>query len=1513
MTDPDRRPARAAVAAVYPLLPLQQGLLFHELLEPEDQPYFRQVSFWIVGDGFDPALCAPVWNALMARHPLLRSIFDYQNTAHLVQLVLKQRDAEFAEADLSGLGAAAQSAHIAAWRAADRARGFDLRHDPLIRVQLFRLGGSRFEMVWSHPHILLDGWSGSILLAEFAELYAARRSGRAAMLAEPPSYQAYLDRIAARDDAASRQFWADALAGYDTLACLPRLGPDPAGRHYQPRDLALALSPARDRALADLARRAGVTLNTVLQAIWGLALGRYNDSDDVVFGAIVSGRTLEIDGIERMVGAFINTIPVRVTVGADDTMLSLLERLQRLAIDALAHDHLPLAEIQAASALPARLLDHLLVFENYPDTAGGAMVDPGLGFQVVAIETDERAHYDFGVLVQPGPPLCLQFKYNGAVHSDAQIARLGDQILTLIDAVTADPMAPVRQHDIINATERATLARFSRGADGTTPGGAFPEDASLVDLWRAQVARTPDHAALVFGETRLSYRALDAASDALATALHDRPGGVAQQPVGLLAARGAQRIVGLLGILKAGGVYLPLSPALPDERLGLILDDTACRLVLGDAAGRARLAVLRPGLATAPLEPGPVPRHDSAGLPAGPGPRDLAYIIYTSGSTGRPKGVLVEHHGFVNMITQQIAGFGITASDRVLQFASCSFDASLSEIFMALLAGACLMLADEDTVRDGEQLLALMAAQWVSVITLPPSYLAALERPEFPGLRVLITAGEAVDANDARHYAARLRVFNAYGPTEASVCASFHEVAADEPYPAGIPIGRPLGQTTIRILDHQGREVPIGAPGELCLSGVGLARGYHNRPDLTARAFVNLTIRGGDPDPAPERFYRTGDIGSWLEDGTILYQGRRDGQVKLNGRRIEPGEIESVLRSATGIQQAAVIVVPAVGAGGGTLIAYIVAPTPPDPVALRQYLAARLPSAMIPATIIAVPMLPRTLAGKLDRKALPPPPGAGDKSGAPPATEVERRVATAFETILGRDGVGRDDHFAALGGDSLSAIRVVGRLHKQGYRLALRDLLRLQSVAAIAAVLAPRIAEAGANSGTPIVPAPAPGDAAPLTPIQATFFAEHRQDRHHFNHTVLLRAGPRLDGTALQAAIAALWRHHDALRLRFRIGPDGITQSAAAPEPAPVPVFVDLRDDRQPWPGLIADAAARQDGFDLESGPLVTAVWYRLDAADFLLLLAHHLVIDAVSWRFVLEDLGSFYRQAAAGQAVRLPAPTLSYRDWAWALEAERRSARLRAAGSRWSAIDATPVARLATDFPIVAHHYHETEQRTITVPTADPRTTDDTVQVALLAALSRALIVSGMVGEGKGGALRVLLTSHGRLPPPGSALDVSRTVGWFTAEYPVLLPDTGDPGAIAALPDMLEAAAAQALDYGLLPRPSGVRPPNDIVVNYLGRVDPDRHPTHPDPLFQIVEDFDGASAGRLERTRLLGIDALRRSGHLTVGLRFCPRIHRPATIERLAQALTSAFADTLAGTSAPPASCHHRNIAQES
>jgi non-ribosomal peptide synthase protein (TIGR01720 family) len=750
------------------------------------------------------------------------------------------------------------------------------------------------------------------------------------------------------------------------------------------------------------------------------------------------------------------------------------------------------------------------------------------------------------------------------------------------------------------------------------------------------------------------------------------------------------------------------------------------------------------------------------------------------------------------------------------------------------------------------------------VVTLPPSYLRTLEGATLPSLRVLITAGEPAHRADALHYATSLRYFNAYGPTEVSVCACFHEVRADAEYPAGIPIGSPLANTTIRILDRAGRLMPRGAVGEICIGGRGLARGYQNSPELTEEKFVRSPFAGED------RLYRTGDTGLMLEDGNILYLGRRDAQVKLNGFRIELGEIESVLRACPGVCDAAATVHTVAGEHR-QLSAYVVGEAV-DLDALHRHLSAVLPSHMVPPTLSRLAHLPRTIAGKIDRRALPVPDFAAPSLNRAPASAAERAVAAALQDVLGRANVGAHDSFRALGGDSLSAIKVVNRLRRIGLSIAIQQLLRLDRVAAIAEFVRDTGRESEPVRGT-----------LPLTPIQRAFFSGRSAPLGHFNHAVLLASVEPLRESAVQAAIDILWQHHDALRQRFPDAGRSAEAEIMDPDLPPRTRFVDLCGTANAWNVVRTDVERLHRSIDIESGPLLHVVCYRLAEGDHLLFVAHHLVTDAVSWRVLLEDIITAYGQSQCGAPVRLPPKTTSYQTWARALVAYGTSDALQREAPFWQEVERSRVHPLPADGARIPHHYGQTATIGLRSP-AFGGITDSTMQAVLLAALARARAA----WDGRD-ATRVMLTSHGRIAPMPD-IDVTRTVGWFSAEFPFVLINPGRRDILydaEAIEHQLAKIPRCGIGYGVLRwLTSGeltMHAQPDVSVNYAGRSEQRSWAG-----FDISERLPGSSVGALPRTSLLELEAVIAGGLLEMSLRYCPAIHHPETMAALGASLGS-------------------------
>ncbi|MBF0262859.1 MAG: amino acid adenylation domain-containing protein, partial [Magnetococcales bacterium] len=962
------------------------------------------------------------------------------------------------------------------------------------------------------------------------------------------------------------------------------------------------------------------------------------------------------------------------------------------------------------------------------------------------------------------------------------------QLNAMIEQVAAHPETPLGRLSLLPEAELKLLDSFNQRA---TP---FPHT-TLVGLFAAQVAATPEAIAIVEEEgTLIDYRMLDDWSDRIAAQLLAE-GLAIEEIVPLVVDRCAAFYAGLLGIMKAGGAVLPIDVATPAARLTFMLQDCGARRLLVEKGLESPPSAL-PLLPVERLRNG-----DPAPLAPPPrAPNNLAYVIYTSGSTGQPKGVLVEHGGFVNMTLAQIRAFEVREGDRVVQFASPSFDASLSEIFMALLAGAALVPVRLVTIHDPERLLNHFQTTGVNVATLPPVYLHALcaggDPPAILALKTLITAGEPPILEDALRLSAKINYFNAYGPTETSVCASMQRVYPDpERYPHGqIPIGPPLENLSIHLVDGAGELVPLGVPGEIRVAGVGVARGYLNRPELTSERFF---IQQGQ---TVERVYATGDLGRWLEDGTLELLGRGDDQVKIRGNRVEPGEVVHQLLQHPLVHEAAVLV-ERDDLGNAELVAFVT-PATLAAESPRAWLEPRLPAYMLPNRWVTLDKLPLSINGKVDRQALRRlAREACRESGAitPPATPLEMRIARVWHKILGRENIGTTEDFFTLGGDSIKAIQVVAAL--RDLKLETKDLFLYPTIAALA-----RAAEQPAHrsASEPSDDNPVTG-VLPLTAIQAWFFTDYPIDHHHFNHGEYLFFDTPLDEQALLASLTAVQRHHDMLRACFRVENGTITQTI---QDVDFPVdfeLIDLRGMDAVERRMDQLTRALQSGINLSSGPLFKTRLFRLDGEERLLFVIHHLIIDAVSWRFLLDDILRGYEQSLAGQTIVLPPKGGSFQKWAFGIAEYSRGAALLAELTHWRTVDELPTPPIpgfiepdpAGVVAIVDENITLTVAETEGLLAMTRRAGAAYRMIdALLASLAHSLRQLTQTTR-----TPIMLESHGREPLVAN-LDISRTVGWFTSVFSFVLTheDGTSPAELCRIQrEALEKIPNRGIGYGIL------------------------------------------------------------------------------------------------------------------
>ncbi|GAB1816265.1 hypothetical protein MUNTM_53090 [Mycobacterium sp. MUNTM1] len=1202
------------VADVLPLTPLQQGLLFHATAAQADgvDLYAIQLAIDISGP-IDPHRLRAAVRAVVNRHPNLAARFC-PDIDPPVQIIPAEPVLPWRYVDL-GIDRVDVDERVHRMCTAERAAVGDLADPPVFRAALIRTAADRHRFVLTNHHAVLDGSSLPILLQEIFAAYHDRR------LPAPVPYRRFVTWLAGRDLDAAHAAWREVLAGFDT----PTLVGSPHRQRLGRQGLeSRTLSAGATQALRQLARAHRTTINTVLRAGWAQVLMSLTGQRDVVFGAAVSGRSADLPGAESMVGLLINTVPVRARATADTTVADLLGQLHNAYQQTLDHEHLALTEIHRASGHD-QLFDTLFVYENYPLDAAASMELGELA--VTGLTSHESTHYPLTLQATPGHELALGIEYDSDVFDAESVVALADRLERILMAMTADPSRRLSSVDLLAAAEHERLDEFgNRAVLGQRVIGR-----SIPELFAAQVVRTPEAVALSCGQSSWTYHELDVASHRLAQLLIAHGAG-AGQCVAVMFGRSAEAIVAILAVLKSGAAYLPIDPAVPDARIDFVLGDAApiAAVTAGELASRfdgRALTVIDAN------DPGIGAGRDAAlPMPAGD---DVAHIVYTSGTTGVPKGVATTHHNVTQLLDSLHMGLPSGPGQAWSQWYSYAFDASVEEIWGALLHGSRLVIVPEAVAAVPEDFQALLVDEQVTVLHQTPSALAALS-PQGLESAALIVAAEPCAVELVDRWAPGRIMTNAYGPTETTLC-----VTVSVPLAAGagaVPIGKPVSGAALFVLDGWLRPVPAGVVGELYVAGRGVGIGYVKRAGLTALRFVACPFAPG------MRMYRTGDLVSWGADGQLRYLGRADEQVKIRGYRIELGEIQAALAELDQVDQA-VVIVREDRPGDKRLVGYVTESVSGalDPAAARAHLGERLPAYMVPAAVVAVRALPLTVNGKLDTRALPVP-EYRDAAYRAPGNAVEEILAGVYAQVLGLDRVGVDDSFFDLGGDSLSAMRLVAIVNKTlRTRLTVRTLFNTPTVAQ----LAPQVRESGSDE-RPLVA----GERPALVPLSFAqnrlwFLGQLHGPSPVYNMTVGLRLRGRLDAEALGAALTDVVSRHESLRTVFP-HIDGVPyQDVVSPE------RVDLGwevVDVSGWPeAQVADAidTVARHAFDLETEiPLRARLFGITDDEHLLVASVHHIAADGWSITPLVRDLGVAYASRCGGQAPDWAPLAVQYADY---------------------------------------------------------------------------------------------------------------------------------------------------------------------------------------------------------------------------------------------------------------------------
>jgi amino acid adenylation domain-containing protein/non-ribosomal peptide synthase protein (TIGR01720 family) len=1482
------------IVDIYRLSPMQKGMLFHSLYSPQAGMYVVQFCARLEGE-LDLTAFGEAWQRVIERHPVLATSFHWNEADELLQVVHSGVSVPLTVHDYRAMSETEQAAAVTAFTDADQNTDFDLNAPPLSRINLLRLSDESYRLVWSFHHLLLDGWSMPQVLLEVFAFYEAAVAGDYGFDLPPARpFGDYIAWLEEQDMNAAESYWRQTLAGFSAPTPITLLRPLPP-ESAEPEiydEAAYTFSPDLKAEIQAFCRRHRLTVNTLFQGAWSAVLSVYSGESDVVFGTTVSGRPTELPGADNIVGLFINTLPVRARLDNAANVADWLKALQTSQLDARQYEYSPLMEVQNWSELPrgTSLFDSLLVFENTPMSDNEPSADATLALTDIVFL--QRTNYPLTAVVLPGSDFTLKMVYDTrrADYETAEriLAHWRNAVLWLCRNPQAQPSHAV----LLTDAERATLDSWNNAAVRN-----FGSVRTAVELFEEQVALRPEALAVSDTNTSLSYAELNVRVNKLARYLQVQ-GVTVETPVAICVERSVEMIVGIFAILKAGGAYIPLDADYPAERINFVLNDSRASLLLTQDA----LAERMPGGA-------PLFRLDSDWQtvedysPENPAiaaaPENLAYIIYTSGSTGQPKGVQIEHRALWNLLGWTKEDFGVNHTDRASQIAGTGFDVSVWEIFPYLTEGGSLFLPDAITRSSPAALQDWLIANRITCAFVPTPFAATFLDMDWSAdspLRLLHTGGDTLK----RYPRAGLPFdfYNNYGPTENTVISTsglVEPLAPGELRVSPPTIGKTLHNVRMYILDKNRQPVPIGVPGELYIGGAMVARGYLNRAELTAEKFV--------PDPfvpdSTAKMYKTGDLVRFVPggDGDIEFMGRNDFQVKIRGFRIELGEIEAALAEHSAAGEVIVIAREDVP-GQKRLVGYLtpkIGGSEVAPSVLQNYLKERLPDYMIPAAWVWLDAMPLTPNGKIDRRALPAPAVTETSEVVAPRSELEKILAEIWAGVLGKTGVGVHDNFFELGGDSILSIQVVARAGEAGLRLTPRQIFQHPTVAELAAALddnsaAPAtqvIAEQGAVTGE-----------IPLTPIQHWFFGRSSGDPQHFNQAFMLAAERDLDVEVVQKAIAGLLVQHDSLRMIYANENGNVSQSCRATleigEILSVHDLTDVPDYAQADEiEFIANDLHRS--LDIWNGNLVKVALFELEKGQNsrLLFIVHHLAVDGVSWRIVLEDFETLYRQIEAGEKPQLPAKTTSFQAWSKRLQEYANGDALAAELAYWTTNPTDEPRSLPRDFAVGDEQNSARSARTITVAldTTDTNALLQEVAAAYNTRIDDLLLTAlAMTVEEWAGAGPLVLDmeGHGR-EELFDDMDISRTVGWFTALYPVTLelPGDGDMSAsIKAIKEQLRRVPRKGVGYGLLRylRPdSGLEAakPAEISFNYLGQFD-----TLADSrrIFRPAGESVGEEVSR-DGTRpyLLDVSGYVGQGKLQLHWTFSTALHKPATINKIA------------------------------
>jgi amino acid adenylation domain-containing protein/non-ribosomal peptide synthase protein (TIGR01720 family) len=1494
-----------------PLSFAQQRMWFLDQLEPGSYLYHIPDVFRVEGN-LDLKAFERSIDQIVERHEILRTGFSTID-GKASQVIVGELETPLRYVNLVNATKADQDAFLAEAIPEVIKRPFDLSKPPLFRITIIKLSEQNFMIVFVMHHIISDGWSMTIFIKELWEFYnAIKEENKTASL--PEMVIQYADFAAWQRELLTGflldeqiNYWKIQLEGAADRINLPVDHPRPkiqsnAGGHFP-----FSISQEKMKALQDLSHRYGVSLFMTLLAAFQILLYRYSGQEDVSIGTPIANRNHK--ALEPLIGFFVNTLVIRGDLSGSPTFEEVLQRVKNTTLDAYAHQDVPFEMLVDALA-PERnmgqtpLFQVMFVLQNLPRAA---MEFPGLKWTQADYEFDIST-FDLSIILNESPTgLKGGLEYSKDLFEQATIQRMSEHYLRLLDRIIADPKMKIPSLELLSLEEKHQIT-----IEWNNTSKPIPEDLCVHHLFEMRAQAMPDKVAVrmpVFegrSPKQLTYRELNDAANQLAHHL-DSLGVGPETLVGLSIDRSLEMLIGMLGILKAGGAYVPLDPTYPKERLQYMIEDSGLRFLVTQPEIFDRLPTMDGDWVVIDRDWDKISQYPKTNPELAVKSHHLAYVIYTSGSTGKPKGVMVQHSGIVNHNLSMIEICDLQANDRVLQFSTINFDAAVEEIFPTLAVGASLILRPGKLLMEAKSFIQLIEDEGITVLDLPTAYwhewvsemqMMRLSIPE--PLRLVIVGGEKAASDKLstwQQLPGSLEVdwINTYGPTEASIISTYYPVKGKSPLwdpQREIPIGRPIANTSIYILDQAQKVVPMGVSGELVIGGFGIARGYLNQPELTGESFIADPIH----PHSKQRVYRTGDLARYLPDGNIEFLGRVDHQVKLRGFRIELSGIEAVIGQMAQIKET-VAMVREDQPGVKRLVAYIVGDeTTEDLIQMvNQHARNNLPDYMVPAAVVVMDQLPKQPNGKIDRKALPIPEVAeinGEKIHVVPHSRPEEILAEIFRQTLMLKDVSIHDNIFTLGVDSIIGIQIIAKANQAGLNLTPKDLFESPTISGLAKASLqnkPITAEQGIVTG-----------AVPLTPIQSWFLESERQNYHHWNQSILLQVNQTLDLDRLRQTTQLLAEHHDALRTRFEKSSSGWRQQIS--ENIADTSFV-VEKGKQAYVELSHSINEHQASLNITKGPIFKVVYFNRGGApaDRILIIAHHLVMDGVSWRILLEDFQSIYTQLTEKANAVLPLKTTSYKTWAEHLKDYATNSITESEAAYWTQFTQEKSIRLPLDFTKEMNTEESAQMITVQLDVEETnKLLKDAIKFfkveindLLLTALGEA--VSCWTGNS---SLLVGLESHGRTAL-FEDVDITRTVGWFTSQYPVILEIDRNKSLdqkISSVRTVLQQVPQDGIGFGLLKyMKRGKRLDDlihedqlDLIFNYLGRFDQSQMGQQ---IIEMASEHKGIERDLTQiRSHLLEVNGGVLDGQLQMVFTYSRHLHNRETIQQVA----NTFIDTL-------------------